>query len=162
MAWHNTRMKSMTRREAFVAVAGVAAASYRINGQQPTTVDVYKDPTCGCCGLWVAHLRARGFTVMGTDTPNVNAVKDKYHVAAPLRSSDTALVSGNVIEGHVPAADVQRLLKEKPKVLGLAVPGMLVGSPGMEGPGGHPYDVLTFDAAGKTTVYSTQQPSSRA
>ena len=152
----------MTRREALVAVAGVAAATYRISAQQGPKVEVYKDPTCGCCGLWVAHLRARGFTATVTDTPNMNAVKDKYHVASPLRSCHTALVGGYVIEGHVPAADIQRLLKDKPKVLGLTVPGMLVGTPGMEGTGERPYDVFTFDAAGKTTVYSTQQPSSRA
>jgi hypothetical protein len=89
-------------------------------------------------------------------------VKDRSHIPVQLRSCHTALVGGYAIEGHVPAADVQRLLTEKPKVLGLAVPGMPVGSPGMEGAGGRPYDVLTFDAAGKTTVYSTQQPSSRA
>jgi hypothetical protein len=155
-------MKRMTRREALFAVAGVAGTVYSANAQQSIKVEVYKDPTCGCCGLWVAHLRARGFAPTVTDTPNMTQVKDRSHIPAQLRSCHTALVGGYVIEGHVPAADVQRLLTEKPKVLGLAVPGMPVGSPGMEGPGGRPYDVVTFDAAGKTTVYSTQQPSSRA
>jgi len=155
-------MNRVNRRTLLLSLAGVASATFRTYGQQAPKVEVYKDPTCGCCGQWVAHLRARGFTTTVTDTPNMNAVKDKYHVASPLRSCHTALVSGYVLEGHVPAADVQRLLKEKPKVLGLAVPGMPIGSPGMEGTGGRPYDVLTFDAAGKTTVYSTQQPSSRA
>lgn len=152
----------MTRREALFAVAGVAGTVYSANAQQPIKVEVYKDPTCGCCGLWVAHLRARGFAPTVTDAPNMTQVKDRSHIPVQLRSCHTALVGGYVIEGHVPAADVQRLLTEKPKVLGLAVPGMPVGSPGMEGAGGRPYDVLTFDAAGKTTVYSTQQPSSRA
>ena len=152
----------MTRRELLVAVTVLGATSLRLNAQQAARVEVYKDPTCGCCGVWVTHLRAHGFAPVVTDTPNMSAVKDKYKVAAPLRSCHTALVGGYVIEGHVPAADIQRMLKEKPKVLGLAVPGMPVGSPGMEGPGGKPYDVVTFDAAGKTAVYSTQQPSARA
>jgi len=85
-------------------------------------------------------------------------VKDKYGVPAQTRSCHTALVGGYVIEGHVPAADIQRLLKEKPKVAGLAVAGMPIGSPGMEGANPRPYDVLAFDKTGKTTVFSTQRP----
>ena len=125
-------------------------------------MDVFKDPTCGCCANWIAHVRARGFSATSSDVPDIDAVKTKYRVPAKLRSCHTALVGGYVIEGHVPVADIQRLLKERPQVLGLTVPGMPVGSPGMEGQNGRPYDVRTFDAAGKTTVYSTQQPSARA
>ena len=155
-------MNTLTRRTMLLSLAMAASASYRIRGQQPPKLDVYKDPTCGCCGFWVAHMRAQGFTASVTDSPDIDAVKTKYRVPSQLRSCHTTVVGGYVIEGHVPAADVKRLLKERPTVVGLTVPGMIVGSPGMEGPNGRPYDVLTFDAAGKTTVYSTQQPSSRA
>jgi hypothetical protein len=88
----------------------------------------------------------------------MQTVKEVYKVPAQTRSCHTALVGGYVIEGHVPADEIHRLLKEKPKVAGLAVPGMPIGSPGMEGPNARPYDVLTFDKAGKTAVYSTQRP----
>jgi hypothetical protein len=110
----------------------------------------------------VAHLQREGFMTTATDVPDITAVKVKYHVPGQLQSCHTALVGGYVIEGHVPASDIHRLLKERPKVVGLTVPGMPTGSPGMEGPNGKPYDVLAFDASGTTRVYSTQQPSSRA
>ena len=151
-------MKTISRRKMLIALSMMASASYRIHGQQPPHVDVYKDPSCGCCGNWVAHLRREGFTATATDVRDITTVKIKNHVPGPLQSCHTALVGGYVIEGHVPASDIQRLLKERPKIVGLAVPGMITGSPGMEGLGGKPYDVLTFDAAGKTTVYSTQKP----
>jgi hypothetical protein len=89
---------------------------------------------------------------------NLTAIKDKHGVPSQTRSCHTALVGGYVIEGHVPAAEIQRLLKDKPRVAGLAVPGMPIGSPGMEGANPRPYDVLTFDKTGKTTVFSTQNP----
>jgi hypothetical protein len=145
-----------------LSLSMVAAASYRIRGQQRPHVDVYKDPTCGCCAIWVTHMKMRGFDTTVTDVRDIAAVKTKHNVPTALRSCHTALVGGYVIEGHVPASDVQRLLKQRPKVSGLAVPGMPTGSPGMEGENGRPYDVLTFDAAGKTTVFSTQQPSAHA
>jgi len=140
----------------------VASAAYRVRGQQLPKVDVYKDPSCGCCANWVGHLQGHGFATNVTDSPNIAAVKTKYHVPAALQSCHTALVGGYVIEGHVPATDIQRLLKERPSVVGLAVPGMPIGSPGMEGTTGRPYEVLTFDAAGKSAVYSTQKPASRS
>ena len=155
-------MKAISRRTMLLVLSMVGSASHRIRGQQLPGIDVYKDPTCGCCGLWVAHVRAQGFPATVTDVREIDAVKSKNHVPGALRSCHTALVGGYVIEGHVPAADIRRLLRERPKIAGLAVPGMPVGSPGMEGPNGRPYDVLTFDAAGKTTVYSSQAPSSRA
>ncbi|WP_159917320.1 DUF411 domain-containing protein [Pantoea sp. 18069] len=110
-----------------------------------TTMDVWKDPSCGCCKDWVALMEKAGFAVTVHDTGN-NAVRAKLGLPQRLGSCHTALVGGYLLEGHVPAADVHRLLKEKPKALGLAVPGMPVGSPGMDGPeyGGRkdPYDVL--------------------
>jgi hypothetical protein len=155
-------MKTISRRTMLLMMSMVASASFRIRGQQPPKVDVYKDPTCGCCANWVTHMKTRGFDTTVTDVRDIAAIKTKYQVPNQLRSCHTALVGGYVIEGHVPASDVQRLLKQRPKVVGLAVPGMPVGSPGMEGSNGRPYDVLTFDAAGKTTVFSTQQPSPHA
>ncbi len=155
-------MKTISRRKMLLVMSMVVSAPCRIRGQQSPKVDIYKDPTCGCCALWVAHMKAQGFVTTVTDARDIAAIKTKYHVPNQLRSCHTALVGGYVLEGHVPATDVQRLLKQRPVVVGLAVPGMPVGSPGMEGPNGRPYDVLTFDAAGKTTVYSTQKPSSQA
>jgi hypothetical protein len=140
---------------AAVAVAGAVAAV----GQKPgaLTVEVYKSPTCGCCSKWVDHLRAANFTVRATDTEQVDAIKNKHGVPVALRSCHTALVAGYVLEGHVPAADIQRLLKERPAIAGLAVGGMPVGSPGMEVPGrpADPYNVTAFDKAGGTSVFSS-------
>ena len=99
--------------------------------QWPTAI-VYKSPTCSCCKKWVEHLRANGFPVQVREPDDLNTVKDRLGVPADMRSCHTAEIDGYVIEGHVPAADVQRLLREKPKALGLAVPGMPLGSPGME------------------------------
>jgi hypothetical protein len=136
----------------------VALTSSVIDAQKPIPVQVYKEATCGCCSVWVEHLRRNGFAVTSENVADMRAVKDVYKVPAHTRSCHTAVVAGYVIEGHVPAAEIHRLLKEKSKVAGLAVPGMPIGSPGMEGPNPRPYDVLTFDKAGKTAVYSTQRP----
>jgi hypothetical protein len=155
-------MIRISRRKMLLTIPMAAAASYRLGAQQAPRVDVYKDPTCGCCGLWVRHLESHGFATTVADARDMAAVKTKYHVPGQLRSCHTAQVGGYVIEGHVPAADIRRLLQEKPKIAGLAVPGMPIGSPGMEGPNGKTYDVLSFDAAGKTSVYSTQKPSSNS
>jgi hypothetical protein len=108
-------------------------------------VEVWKDPNCGCCKDWVAHMQANGFAVTVHDTGN-NAVRSRLGLPQRLGSCHTALVAGYLLEGHVPAADVRKLLAQRPKALGLAVPGMPVGSPGMDGPeyGGRkdPFDVL--------------------
>ena len=118
------------------------------------TVTVYKSPTCGCCGKWIAHLQAAGFTVVAHDTDDVNAVRSSMGVPFRLGSCHTARVGNYVIEGHVPADLITRLLTEHPAIAGLAVPGMVTGSPGMEGPGAQPYDVVAWDRAGKTSVYA--------
>ena len=114
-------------------------------------VSVFKDPSCTCCNGWIDHLKQRGFEVATTEMPNpqLREVKTRYEVPPDLQSCHTAVVDGYVIEGHVPAADIQRLLKERPKAIGLVVPGMPVGSPGMEGPKHESYSVFMFDAAGK-------------
>ena len=118
-------------------------------------VTVYKSPTCGCCTKWVDHMQANGFRVKAIDTEDVVKHKLANGVPYELGSCHTAMVGGYVIEGHVPASDIKRLLKERPPVRGLAVPGMPIGSPGME-QGAHKqrYDVLTFDKQGKTAVYA--------
>ena len=119
-----------------------------------TAMLVYKDPNCGCCHNWVDIMRAAGFEVATHDTGDMAAIKTRYKVGQSLASCHTALVGGYVVEGHVPADLIRKLLAEKPKVLGLAVPGMPMGSPGMEGGRKQAYEVFTFDAKGKTTVYA--------
>ena len=116
---------------------------------QASEITVYKSPSCGCCKKWVSHLRNNGLKVIAIDVKSVVPYKIKHGVTQPLASCHTALVGGYTIEGHVPAADIKRLLKNRPKVKGLTVPGMPMGTPGMEGPRKDAYDVLTFDANGK-------------
>jgi hypothetical protein len=124
----------------------------------PPAVQVYKSPTCGCCSIWVQHLRRHGFVVNVTDVQDVTQFRTRHKVPQRVASCHTALVGGYVVEGHVPAADIQRMLKEKPPIVGIGVPGMPIGSPGMEGPYPQPYDVLAFDTAGRTTVFASYRP----
>jgi hypothetical protein len=119
-------------------------------------VTVYKDPNCGCCSKWVDHMRAAGFTVKTIDTSDVGSVKQEYNIGPELQSCHTAIVGAYALEGHVPADVVKKLLAEKPTVAGLAVPGMPMGSPGMEGATRERYDILTFDRAGRTTIYAAR------
>lgn len=118
------------------------------------TVKVYKSATCGCCDKWVDHLRANGFVVDAINVDNV--VEHKYRLGLPpgLGSCHTAEVDGYLVEGHVPAREIRRMLKERPKARGLAVPAMPMGSPGMEGPRKEPYDVLLIHANGDTSRYA--------
>ena len=118
-----------------------------------TTITVYKDPSCGCCLGWVEHLKANGFEVVVKEVPNIQDYKTKNGVPEDLQSCHTAIVDGYVIEGHVPAAEIKRLLAEHPKAKGLAVPGMPMGSPGMEGPDPEHYDIVSFDSHGGTKTF---------
>lgn len=138
---------------AAVMTVPVAMARPAIDAK-PAQVIVYKDPDCGCCKKWVDHLRKNGFRVTTHDTRDMSSVKSSFGVKADLHSCHTASVNGYVIEGHVPAADIKRLLRERPKIAGLAVPGMPAGSPGMEGPRSDRYSVLSFDKSGKTKVFT--------
>ena len=115
---------------------------------------VTKDPTCGCCSAWIDHMRTAGFPVDIIENANLNRVKARLGVPRELASCHTAEVAGFVVEGHVPASAVKRLLDEKPDARGLAVPGMPVGSPGMEVKGEAPdfYDVILFGSAGQRVV----------
>jgi len=117
-------------------------------------VDVYKSPYCGCCEKWVEHLRQAGFDVRTHDVNDVPAARQRLGMPERLGSCHSAKVAGYVVEGHVPAADIQRLLKEKPKALGLAVPSMPPGSPGMESPRPVPYNTLLVQAGGEVTVFA--------
>jgi hypothetical protein len=122
----------------------------------PTEVLVYKSPTCGCCNAWIDHLRENDFVVKSTDVPDVAPIKLENGVPHSLGACHTALVGGYVVEGHVPAEAVRKLLKERPAVAGLTVPGMPIGSPGMEGPHPERYQVFSFGAAG-VKVFSEHQ-----
>jgi len=122
----------------------------------PAEITVYKSATCGCCKKWVSHLEKNGFKVNAIDVKDVSVYKAKYNVMPQLASCHTAIVDGYVIEGHVPAKDILRLLKEKPNVKGLTVLGMPVGTPGMEmGNRKDPYKVISFDDKGNTRVFSS-------
>lgn len=122
-----------------------------------TEVVMYKDPSCGCCGTWAKHLRDAGFTVTEHNRTDMDVVKAHYGIAPQLASCHTAVVEGYLIEGHVPADDIKRLLNEKPAVAGLTAPGMPMQSPGMQAEGLPPknYDVLSFDKDGNSRVYSS-------
>lgn len=117
-------------------------------------IKVYKDPNCGCCKEWITHLEQNGFKVEVMDLPDLSAVKAKHGVKQELQACHTGVVGNYTVEGHVPADLIHKMLKEKPSIAGLAVPGMPMGSPGMEGAIKEKYDVLTFDRAGRTTVYA--------
>ncbi len=154
------RIKPFSQRWQVVVVGVLllillAACSSGSGGEKPTVM-VYKSPTCGCCGAWADHLRANGFRVQEQNVSDIMAVKAKYGVPSELTSCHTAIVDGYVVEGHVPANEVQRLLTERPKIKGIAVPGMPVGSPGMEVPGmsPEPFNVVAFDAEGNTSVFA--------
>ena len=123
--------------------------------EEEPTITVYKDPNCGCCKSWFEHLIKHGYRVDARDTSGMTEIKRTLGVPDDLTSCHTGVVNGYVIEGHVPAAEIARLLKKKPKVLGLAVPGMPMGSPGMEGPRTDRYKVLSFDKAGKTKTFAS-------
>lgn len=119
-----------------------------------TQVDVYKSPYCGCCGKWVEHLRARGFEVKTHDVTDVPGQRKKLGMPEAYGSCHTAKVGNYLIEGHVPAADVERLLKEKPQAIGLAVPSMPPGSPGMESDRPMPYETLLVRTDGSSRVFA--------
>jgi hypothetical protein len=119
-------------------------------------MQVFKNPSCGCCGAWIDHLKAAGFDVRVTSVEDTSAVRQKLGLADRFGSCHTALVAGYVVEGHVPADDVKRLLASRPQALGLAVPGMPAGSPGMEvGARQDRYDVLLIDKQGRETVFAS-------
>lgn len=119
-------------------------------------IEVFRNPSCGCCGAWVEHLEAAGFRVKVTMVDDTATVRRKLGLSDRFGSCHTGLIEGYVVEGHVPAADIRKLLLERPKAVGIAVPGMPLGSPGMEmGNRKDPYDVLLVDQAGHSRVFSS-------
>jgi hypothetical protein len=116
---------------------------------------MYKSPSCACCDKWVAHLERNGFVVETIKYQKMYEIKEREGLTAQTASCHTAFVDGYVVEGHVPARDIKRMLSERPQVKGLTVPGMPMGSPGMEGDYRDSYDVLTYDLQGNTEVYSS-------
>lgn len=146
----------ISRREILAGAAAISSlvwSSHRAQAEAFPKMTVTKDPSCGCCSGWVEHIRAAGFPVEVIETGELNRVKVRLGVPQALASCHTAEIGGYVIEGHVPAEAIKRLLAEKPVGRGLAVPGMPIGSPGMEveGTAPEPYDVVLFSSSGQRT-----------
>ena len=154
----------MQRRGFLARMAGLAAVGVtggRLwaelpGGMSPTPITVYKSSTCGCCTKWVDHIRANGFAPEVHDEEEMDALKDRLKVPGDLRSCHTAQIDGYLIEGHVPATDIRRLLAERPKTAGLAVPGMPPLTPGMAPPGEKPrdFEVVSFQPDGSTRLFA--------
>ncbi len=143
-----------------MAAAGLLASNSAMGADtsENPSVMVYKSPTCGCCSKWIEHLEGNGFEVRSKDIADVTPVKRMNGVPGNLASCHTAIVGGYFVEGHVPAEDVIKLLKERPEIAGLAVPRMPVGSPGMEGPNPVAYSVLAVKKDGSVEVFSSHGP----
>lgn len=149
---------SLRRRHVLVATAALLAAGSVRSAPTKQRVEVWKDPSCGCCKDWVNYLQARGFDVEVHETGNV-AARRRFGMPTEYGSCHTAVLDGYVIEGHVPVREIQRLLKERPAAVGIAVPGMPRGAPGMDGPeyGGKkdPYDVVLVLRDGRSRVFQS-------
>ncbi len=139
-----------------VLAAGLLMLGFQPRASRAADLVVYKSPTCGCCKKWVKHMRDAGFSVEVHEQYNVTPKKDEYGVPRRLRSCHTAKIGGYVVEGHVPADVVKQLLEEKPAIAGVAVPGMPMGSPGMEGFRKDPYDIISFTSTGRTGIYASR------
>jgi hypothetical protein len=140
------------------APANEQAAAEQTTGEQTVReMVVYSSPTCGCCSDWIGYVEEHGYTVKVESVQDIAVVKEEHNIPQSAWSCHTALVDGYIVEGHVPMEDIERLLSERPDVAGIAVPGMPVGSPGMEVAGAEPqpFAVVTFDEAGTTEIYST-------
>ena len=150
-----TMMRTVLLCLPILAATAVPSSGQAATSRPATAMQVYKTPTCGCCAKWVEHVKAAAFAPDVHEMADVSPVKTKAGVPTALQSCHTALVEGYVIEGHVPADVIRQLLREKPKIAGLAVPGMPIGSPGME-QGGRvdPYEVIAFTKDGKTSTYA--------
>jgi len=146
----------MKRRNLLSAVGALAAlAGLPVRAEPPPQVQVFKSAACGCCGAWVEHMRAAGFSVQVTEVTDTTAARRRLGLPDRLGSCHTATVGGYALEGHVPAAEVKRLLATRPRAVGLAVPGMPPSSPGMDVPGrSDPYEVLLVDASGQARVFA--------
>jgi hypothetical protein len=164
MSPSNTARRYALRTLGALAVAPLAAplAAALIpvaQAQALPAVEVFKTPSCGCCGDWIKHLEANGFKVTAVNVPDLTPVRAKLGMPVKFGSCHTARVGGYLVEGHVPAREVKRLLREKPQAVGISVPGMPIGSPGMDGPVykgmQQPYDVLLVQADGSSRVFAS-------
>ena len=138
----------------FMATGVAAPAPTLARGSAQPLITVYKDPDCGCCKKWIAYLKQHGFRVDARDTDKLADINTSLGVPEKLAGCHTAVVNGYIIAGHVPAEDIARLLRERPKIAGLAVPGMPAGAPGMEGPPPVHYQVIAFDHSGRTKIFA--------
>ncbi|MFC0252038.1 DUF411 domain-containing protein [Massilia consociata] len=143
------------------ALAALLSLPFAAGAAQPV-IEVYKTATCGCCKQWIKHLEANGFTVKAQDVDDPSGYREKFGIPAQYGSCHTGRVGGYAVEGHVPAADIKRMLAEKPKARGLAVPGMPMGSPGMEGSRKDTYEVLLVKDGGKTDIYKRYEGDRQA
>lgn len=141
------------------ALAAPGSAAVAMNPADSSLITVYKTPTCGCCALWVDHMRANGFRVAVTDVAQLAPVKQTHGVPSDVATCHTGKIGGYFVEGHVPAEDVRRLLRERPDIIGIAVPGMPQGSPGMEGGSVEKYDVIAISRDGSRKVWATHGPA---
>jgi hypothetical protein len=147
----------LSRRGFLAGMAGIWLVGLpRQKSAVPVAITIYKSRSCGCCTKWVDHVKAAGFDARVHDEENMDGLKDELGVPQEVRSCHTAVVGGFLIEGHVPAADIRQLLTRRPKVAGLAVPGMPTGTPGMAEPGSRisDFEVLAFQTDGSTTVFA--------
>lgn len=152
-------MLRFTISSIFIALLSIACSAEESKSVSDLPiVQVYKSPTCGCCSKWVSHLEANGFTVEATDVNDINLIKSSFGIPPALASCHTAVIGDYLVEGHVSAEDIVQLLKQKPVIKGIAVPGMPIGSPGMEGSNPQAYNVISFDAQGETEVFSRHHP----
>jgi len=147
----SARLRVLT---ASLAVAAGLMAAIASQPARATEITVYKSPWCGCCEQWIGHMRSQGHAVTSRNLEDLDAIKKMARVPEDLQSCHTAFVAGYVLEGHVPAEDVARLLAERPKAQGLAVPGMPGGSPGMDGAAAEPFNVMLFQSDGGARVFS--------
>ena len=143
------KLRSVTRRSALGLAAAFLVLQRHPVEAESSAILVHKDPNCSCCTGWVRHLKDAGFAVTAQETTDLQPVRKRLGVPADLAACHTAEVDGYVLEGHVPATAVRRLLKERPTAIGLSVPGMPAGSPGMEGGTPRPYDVVLFGRTGR-------------
>lgn len=160
---HDNTLFPMRRRDFLRLGAGAAALTLVPSALEAWAapaefplMTIYKSETCLCCEKWVDHVKAAGFKTAVHNLDPMDPLKDQLAIPRHVRSCHTAQIGGYLVEGHVPATDIKRLLKEKPKIMGLSVPGMPVGTPGMDQPGipAEPYNVIAFQKAGATSVYA--------
>jgi hypothetical protein len=148
----NLLYSALSRRRALALLGAIPLGlGLLARADTPPAITIHRDPGCGCCGAWIEHLRHAGFATTVVETRDLDAVKRRLGVPAELASCHTAEVQGYAVEGHVPAAAIRRLLAERPPAVGLAVPGMPIGSPGMEGGTPETYEVVLFGPQGRRT-----------